>query len=112
MVGYWPRLHLGPVKELSLHQSAADRPVGPHRDGRCHVGDHDPEAARADARVVIGDEHGDGEVPAHLRTEAYPLYQVHQYPPEVDDASKDPVTYERNNELIERAKAALETQTQ
>lgn len=45
---------------------------------------------------------------AHLRTEAYPVYQRHQYPPKVDDASDATLSYERNNELIDAAKHNLE----
>ncbi len=40
---------------------------------------------------------------AHLRTEAYPMYRKHIYPPKIDGAG-DELTYERNNELIEAAK--------
>lgn len=42
---------------------------------------------------------------AHLRTEAYPVYQCHQYPPSMDDEEK--ISYERNNQLIEEAKRRL-----
>lgn len=43
---------------------------------------------------------------AHLRTEAYPVYGTHRYPP--DDAGiGDSQSYERNLALIERAKSAL-----
>jgi formamidase len=38
---------------------------------------------------------------AHLRTEAYPVYRRHQYPPRYE-ASR--LSYERNNELIDEAK--------
>ena len=40
---------------------------------------------------------------AHLRTEAYPVYQRHIYPPQPSDA----LSYERNNELIDEAKRNL-----
>ena len=40
---------------------------------------------------------------AHLRTEAYPVYSAHQYPP----ASSRQLSYERNIELIDVAKALL-----
>jgi len=40
---------------------------------------------------------------AHLRTEAYPVYQQHQYPP----PSKEPLSYENNNLLIDEAKRNL-----
>lgn len=42
---------------------------------------------------------------AHLRTEAYPVYARHRYPP--GPAKAEPVSYEENNELIERAKKSL-----
>jgi len=41
---------------------------------------------------------------AHLRTEAYPVYSVHQYPP----ATSRHLSYERNVELIDVAKAFLQ----
>jgi hypothetical protein len=44
-------------------------------------------------------------MPAHLRTEAYPVYQRHQYPP----PSKEPLSYEKNNLLIDEAKRNLES---
>ena len=40
---------------------------------------------------------------AHLRTEAYPVYQRHIYPPQPTGA----LSYERNNELIDKAKGKL-----
>jgi hypothetical protein len=39
---------------------------------------------------------------AHLRTEAYPVYAQHFYPPQATPAER--VSYERNLELIEEAK--------
>jgi predicted amidohydrolase len=39
---------------------------------------------------------------AHLRTEAYPLYQQHRYPPNSRDGS--PPSYEHNVDLIQEAK--------
>ena len=43
---------------------------------------------------------------AHLRTEAYPVYRQHQYPPNIpDDGVGD---YERNNLLIDEAKGKLD----
>jgi formamidase len=44
-------------------------------------------------------------MPAHLRTEAYPAYRTHQYPPE--GASAAALSYERNNEWIDAAKKTL-----
>jgi hypothetical protein len=44
---------------------------------------------------------------AHLRTEAYPVYREHHYPP----GTRSPagvLSYERNLELIRRSKADLE----
>jgi predicted amidohydrolase len=38
---------------------------------------------------------------AHLRTEAYPVYAKHQYPPAAEPQA---LSYERNNELIDKAK--------
>jgi formamidase len=40
---------------------------------------------------------------AHLRTEAYPVYAMHQYPPD----TPGPLSFERNMELIEVAKRAI-----
>jgi hypothetical protein len=40
---------------------------------------------------------------AHLRTEAYPVYQKHQYPPETNV----PLTYQNNNRLIDISKKQL-----
>jgi formamidase len=42
---------------------------------------------------------------AHLRTEAYPLYAKHQYPPPCDPRAVP--SYERNNRLIDDAKQRL-----
>jgi len=44
-------------------------------------------------------------MPAHLRTEAYPAYRSHQYPPE--GAAAASLSYERNNEWIDAAKKTL-----
>ncbi|HKZ77331.1 MAG TPA: nitrilase-related carbon-nitrogen hydrolase [Pyrinomonadaceae bacterium] len=44
---------------------------------------------------------------AHLRTEAYPVYQRHQYPPRQDEIGGKGVSVERNNELIHEAKLRL-----
>jgi predicted amidohydrolase len=43
---------------------------------------------------------------AHLRTEAYPVYSRHQYPPRLEGESS--LSYERNNDLIDEAKRRLE----
>ena len=44
---------------------------------------------------------------AHLRTEAYPVYGRHQYPPKLKDAGAS-LSYERNSLLIEEAKRRLD----
>jgi hypothetical protein len=46
-------------------------------------------------------------MPAHLRTEAYPVYQNHQYPPKVGCATAQ-ISYDGNNKLIDEAKRQLE----
>jgi formamidase len=44
---------------------------------------------------------------AHLRTETYPVYRSHVYPPAGDATSGDRLSYEANNARIDGAKAAL-----
>jgi hypothetical protein len=46
-------------------------------------------------------------MPAHLRTEAYPVYRGHRYPP--DPFCADRHSYERNVSRIQDAKRALTT---
>jgi len=41
---------------------------------------------------------------AHLRTEAYPVYQRHQYPPTFGEQ----ISYEKNNELVDEAKRRID----
>jgi len=41
---------------------------------------------------------------AHLRTEAYPVYRQHQYPPKLEGDEATELSYERNNLLIDEAK--------
>jgi len=43
---------------------------------------------------------------AHLRTEAYPVYSSHCYPPDLE-GDKQTLSFERNNELIEESKRRL-----
>jgi len=45
---------------------------------------------------------------AHLRTEAYPVYARHRYPPPRNAAGD--ISYERNVELIEQARAEWEAE--
>jgi predicted amidohydrolase len=45
---------------------------------------------------------------AHLRTEAYPVYSVHRYPPVTADRPAGSLSYARNLELIEDAKQGLD----
>ena len=45
---------------------------------------------------------------AHLRTEAYPVYKQHIYPPSSVESHGPSLTYERNNELIEESKRRLD----
>jgi hypothetical protein len=44
---------------------------------------------------------------AHLRTEAYPVYQKHFYPPELKGNENQMLSYEQNNELIDEAKRRI-----
>jgi hypothetical protein len=46
---------------------------------------------------------------AHLRTEAYPVYSEHVYPPRHEGDAGAPLSYETNNELIEEAKRGLDS---
>jgi len=45
---------------------------------------------------------------AHLRTEAYPGYQSHRYPPLLDQKTGETPSYERNNQLIDEAKRRID----
>jgi predicted amidohydrolase len=47
---------------------------------------------------------------AHLRTEAYPIYRSHIYPPlsEYEVGLTTPLSYAGNNDLIDKSKAAIE----
>src|SRR5215212_3297596 len=46
-------------------------------------------------------------MPAHLRTEAYPGYKRHQYPPAQSEPAQ--LSYENNNLLIDEAKRSLKS---
>ena len=49
---------------------------------------------------------------AHLRTEAYPVYAAHRYPPHMphnaEGDAHEAISYERNKDLIDKAKRQLE----
>src|SRR5262249_54366248 len=46
--------------------------------------------------------------PAHLRTEAHPVYGEHRYPPTLkEESAASRFSYERNNQLIDLAKKDL-----
>ncbi len=45
---------------------------------------------------------------AHLRTEAYPIYQKHIYPPK-SNGGEETLSYEKNNELIDESKSRLKS---
>ena len=49
---------------------------------------------------------------AHLRTEAYPIYQNRIYPPILENSKNEDLSYQKNNDLIDRAKLMLSTPTQ
>ncbi|HEX8733929.1 MAG TPA: nitrilase-related carbon-nitrogen hydrolase [Pyrinomonadaceae bacterium] len=46
---------------------------------------------------------------AHLRTEAYPVYQKHLYPPKLEKTGDEHLSYEKNNELIDDAKRRVDS---
>ncbi len=45
----------------------------------------------------------------HLRTEAYPIYRNHIYPPESESGSEKMLSYEKNNRLIDESKSRLKS---
>ena len=45
---------------------------------------------------------------AHLRTEAYPVYRQHFYPPMLPKLNDEDLSYERNKDLIQRSKNLIE----
>jgi predicted amidohydrolase len=45
---------------------------------------------------------------AHLRTEAYPVYQKHFYPPQLEENGEEMLSYEKNNELIDKSKRQID----
>jgi formamidase len=61
----------------------------------------DISALRHERRTRVGHH-----MLAHLRTEAYPVYSRHYYPPKDADSGTTP-SYERNTELIEDVKGKL-----
>jgi predicted amidohydrolase len=48
---------------------------------------------------------------AHLRTEAYPVYQKHFYPPKLVERGDEMLSYEKNNELIDESKRQIASRT-
>ncbi len=48
---------------------------------------------------------------AHLRTEAYPVYKEHRYPPKMqsEGESAEPLSFEANCQLIDESKRKIET---
>jgi len=45
---------------------------------------------------------------AHLRSEAYPVYQKHFYPPQIVANGEEMLSYEKNNELIDESKRQID----
>ncbi len=45
---------------------------------------------------------------AHLRTEAYPVYQKHFYPPQLKENREEMLFYEKNNKLIDESKRQID----
>ncbi|MEJ7862429.1 MAG: nitrilase-related carbon-nitrogen hydrolase [Pyrinomonadaceae bacterium] len=45
---------------------------------------------------------------AHLRTEAYPVYQKHFYPPQLKENREEMLSYEKNNQLIDESKRQID----
>jgi len=48
---------------------------------------------------------------AHLRTEAYPVYRKHFYPPQLEESSEEMLSYKRNNDLIDESKRSINFRT-
>jgi predicted amidohydrolase len=79
----------------------ADASPGPGE--RIVVGPIDISALRHERSVRRGHH-----MAGHLRTEAYPVYRQHQYPPATDSVYSE-LSYEINNDLIDRSKRTLTT---
>ena len=79
----------------------ADASPGPGE--RIVVAPIDISALRHERSVRIGHS-----MLAQLRTEAYPIYRHHFYPPMLPKLNDEDLTYERNKELIERSKTHIE----
>lgn len=47
---------------------------------------------------------------AHLRTEAYPVYQKHFYPPQSEENNEEMLSYEKNIDLIDRVKSEIDSE--
>ncbi|HLM01160.1 MAG TPA: nitrilase-related carbon-nitrogen hydrolase [Pyrinomonadaceae bacterium] len=81
----------------------ADASPGPGE--RIVVAPLDVSALRHERRTRRGHQ-----MLAHLRTEAYPVYQKHFYPPQTEtggDAER--LSYEKNNELIDESKRRVDS---
>ena len=79
----------------------ADASPGPGE--RIVVAPIDISALRHERSVRIGHS-----MLAHLRTEAYPIYRQHFYPPMLPNLNDEDLSYERNKELIGRSKTLIE----
>jgi len=49
---------------------------------------------------------------AHLRTEAYPVYRKHIYPPQLEENGEEMLSFEKNNRLIGQSKRQIDFQSQ
>ncbi|MBC7900370.1 MAG: nitrilase [Saprospiraceae bacterium] len=78
----------------------ADASPGPGE--RIVIGPIDISALRHERETRVGHS-----FLAHLRAEAYPVYQQHFYPPRTEGIEKQALSYEKNCKLIDRAKDLL-----
>lgn len=81
----------------------ADASPGPGE--RIVVGPIDISSLRYERKIKMGHQF----LP-HLRTEAYPLYQKHIYPPDNGEVALRPLSYEKNLELIDKSKRVRESE--
>ncbi len=80
----------------------ADASPGP--GGRIVVAPVDVSAVRHEREARRGHS-----MLEHLRTEAYPIYRNHIYPPESESGSEKMLSYEKNNRLIDESKSRLKS---